>query len=123
MVLVWWSLSCSATSVAVIEPLLVMVIRVGALMNDEPTGPRDRRTMFGVPLPEAPLAERTTLRCELSIRSLPPAGLVHEAYATLPIKSSDVMLAMPPVDIPRSLISYRSFFALVAASVSLFDGS
>jgi hypothetical protein len=81
-------------------------------MNDEPVGPNELRTMFGVPLPEAPLAERTTLRPEVSIRSLPPAGLVHAAYATLPIKNSEAMLAMPPVDIRRSLISYPDFFDL-----------
>jgi hypothetical protein len=93
-------------------------------MNDDPTGPRAFRTIFGVPLPEAPLAERTTLRCELSIRSLPPAELL-QAYATLPIKSNAVMLAMPAVDIPRILISYPGFFILdlAIAIVSLFEES
>jgi hypothetical protein len=90
-------------------------------MNDEPVGFMELRFMFGVPLPEAPLAERTTLRYELVAGWLPPAELVHEAYATLPIKSNDAMLAIPAVEIPRNFISCPSFFALTAATVLLFD--
>jgi hypothetical protein len=76
--------------------------------------------MFGVSFPEAPLAERTTLRYELLIRGSPPAGPEH-AYATLPIKSNDAMIAIPAVEIPRNFISNQSFFAITAAIVLLSD--
>ena len=62
--LLFWSLSCSATAEATKVPLFVIVMSVGAVMNDELVGPIDARAMFGVPLPVAPPADSTTLSPE-----------------------------------------------------------